>query len=51
MTNKDRIKNYAKQLGVSTTGAFKNSTATRKFIADKLTSRQQRRLRKKAANA
>lgn len=46
MDSKSRIKGYASQVGVSTTGGFKNSSATKKLVG-KLTPAQQKRLRKK----
>lgn len=43
----DRIRAYASQVGVSSTGSFKNESTKKKLVA-KLTPRQQRRLRKVA---
>jgi hypothetical protein len=45
MNRKDKIKSYAAQRGISTVGAFKNETATRRLI-EKFTPKQQKRLAK-----
>ena len=46
MDLKERVKVYGAQQGVSLTGAFKNSSATKKLVA-RLTPAQRRRITKK----
>jgi hypothetical protein len=49
METKERIKKYAKQIGVDTVGGFKNSSATKR-LSSRLTPAQQRRIRKKQSS-
>lgn len=46
MKKNDRIRAYAAQIGVPSSGAFKNSTTTNKLVG-KLTPAQKKRLRLK----
>ena len=46
MKQNDRIRAYANQIGVDSTGQFKNGTTKNKLVG-KLTPAQQRRLKKK----
>lgn len=46
MDLKERVKAYASQQGISVTGAFKNSSATKKIVT-RLTPAQRKRITKK----